>query len=154
MTKLSTSSTIAMETACRARIGSNVGRRRPTTAARPPSLGGRIHERRPALRQAQGARAVKGAGASPGRELADAVAGDHSARRPGRAKRGPHGQGLHAAQQLPREVGEQVCRSGCPDEATGILPQHTGRSGEDRLGLRAVRDEVEHGGVLTALPGA
>jgi hypothetical protein len=115
---------------------------------------GGIHQRRPALRQPQGARAVEGAGASPGRELADTVAGDHGVGRPGCVKRGPGSQRLRAAEDLPGDVGEQVGRSGFPHEATRILPQHTGRLGEDGLGLRAVRDEVEHRGMLTALPGA
>jgi hypothetical protein len=56
------------------------------------------------LRQTQSARAIEGAGASPGREFADAVAGDHGARRPGRAQRGPCSQGLRAAQDLPAET--------------------------------------------------
>jgi hypothetical protein len=48
------------------------------------------------------------------REFADAIAGDHGARRPDRAERCPRRQGLRAAQDLPGEVGEQVCRSGFP----------------------------------------
>lgn len=142
-TKLSTSSTIAMKTACRAKIGSRVGRRR-----------GPIHHRRAALRQAQDARPIDGAGAPPGREFSDAVAGNHGACRPRRAERCPRRQGLGAAQDLPGAVRKQVCRCGFPHEATRILPQHAGRHGEDGLGLRAARDQVKHGGMLIALPGA
>src|SRR5207253_2497229 len=46
---------------------------------------GGIHHRRPTLRQAQHSRPVEGARASPGRELANAVARDYGARRPIRA---------------------------------------------------------------------
>ena len=54
---------------------------------------------------------------------------------------------------LPGAVRKLVCRSSFPHEATRP-PQHAGRHGEDGLGLRAVRDQVEHGGMLIALPGA
>ncbi len=46
---------------------------------------GGIHHRRPTLRQAQHSRPLEGAGASPGREFANAVARDYGARRPIRA---------------------------------------------------------------------
>ena len=82
---------------------------------------GRIHHRRAALRQTQDAQSVDGAGAPPGREFADAVAGDHGARRPRRAERCPRREGLGAAQDLAGAVGEQVCRSGFPHESTRIL---------------------------------
>jgi hypothetical protein len=63
-------------------------------------------------------------------------------------------QGLGAAQYLAGAVGKQVLWSGFPHEPTRTLPQRLGRRREDGLGLRAVRDEVEHRGMLSPLPGA
>ena len=91
---------------------------------------GRIHHRRPPVRHTQSARPVEGAGTPPGREFADAVAGDHGARRPNRAERCPRSQGLRAARDLLGEVREQVCRSGWTFRAS--LPgwgRRTGRAG-------------------------
>ena len=114
----------------------------------------RIHRRRAALRQPQSARPVNGAGASPGREFADTIAGDHGACRPRRAERRPRRQGLRTAKNLAGAVRKQICRSGFPHEPTWILPEHLGRGRENGLGLRGVHDEVEHRRMLTALPGA
>jgi hypothetical protein len=60
---------------------------------------------------------------------------------------------FQVAQKLGGPVREQLCRSSFPHELTSILAQNPGRGGEDGLGLRAGRDEVEHGRMLT-LPRA
>jgi len=113
----------------------------------------RVHRGSPAPHQPQRGRRIEGAGASPGRQFADAVARDNRAHRTCVIQSGPDGERSGAAEDLPGAIGEQLRLCGLPHEATRILPQLLRCGSEDGLARRAVGDQIEHLGMLARLTG-
>ena len=118
-----------------------------------PRRRGGVHELRAPRGEREGLLGRERAGAAVGGELSQAVAREDPRGRQPVPERRPGGELGEAHERLRDRVREQVGPA-APSERGGILPERAARR-EDELGAARAREgELEHGGVLAALPRA
>ncbi len=136
------------------RQGRDAGERDAADAGKPEARArGRIHRLGAGGGEPQNRLGGEAAGASPGGEVADAVAGHDRAGGQDRGDHPPAGEPRDAAEDLPGPVPVQV-RAGRPDEVARVGAAEERPGGlEDRARLRGVAREREHLRALAALAG-